>query len=250
MSRRLTAIAAVPVIAAVGVALAAPAGASPIRHQNHRTWLRTAAAHTRVTDAVAPAGSCNLSVPATARISTFETDIPASISGDCASKDGLKALWYTGPNLNYSDNGIPFEGSSTGTWYLYADSSLGTRTWNGWVAVDGDNNVYTQNAPKTVIKVVSYAGVSTSRAYGKTTVNTQATRYATSLDENIPYSGATGLIQYRTVGGSTWTGLKNVTANSKGAYSYTYTTSQKRDYRVVYNETNNVWGSTSGTSTR
>ncbi|MBO1753559.1 hypothetical protein [Allobranchiibius sp. CTAmp26] len=249
MSRRLTAIAAVPLIAAVGVAVAAPAGASPVRQANQRTWLR-AAAHMQPTDAVAPSGSCNLVVPTTARIGKFETDIPVKATGDCASKDGLKALWYTGPDLNDSDDGITFEGSPSGTWYLYSFSSLGTRTWNGWVAIDGDNHVYTQSAPKTTVKVVSYAGLNTSRASGKTTLNTRVIRYATSLDENIPYVGETGVIQYRPVGGTTWTGLKNVVANSTGTYSYTYTTSQTREYRVVYKESATIWGSTSPTSTR
>ena len=250
MSRRLTAIAAVPVIAAVGVAMAAPAGASPLRHSNQQPWLRAAAAHVRPSVAVAPSGTCNLVVPATARLGKFETDIPTSVTGDCASRNGLKALWYTGPSLNYSDNGVTFEGSSTSTWPMFFDTDLGTRTWNGWVAVDGDNEVFTQNAPTTIIKVSSYAGLSTSRANGKTTLNTRVIRYATSLDENIPYAGETGVIQYRAVGGSAWTGLKDVVANSSGTYSFTYTTSQTREYRVVYKETSNIWGTTSATSTR
>lgn len=249
MSRRLTAIAALPLIAAVGVAVAAPAGASPARNAHQRTWVQ-AAAHLRPSDAVAPSGSCNLVVPATARIGKFETDIPVKTSGDCAAQDALRAIWYTGPDLNDSDDGITFDGSSASTWYLYSFSNLGTQTWKGWVAIDRDNHVYTQNTATTTIKVVSYAGLNTSRAGGKTTLNTRVIRYATSLDENIPYAGETGVIQYRPVGGTTWTGLKNVVANSSGTYSYTYTTSQTREYRVVYKESATIWGSTSPTSTR
>lgn len=228
--------------------MAAPASASPGHASNGRTALRVASGiHT--SGAVVPtAGSCNLVAPATARITTFYTEIPVQVSGDCASQAGLKAIWYTGPSLNYSTDAVTIESPQSPTWYLYSDAQLGTRTWKGWAAIDGNNQVYVQNAPVTTVKVASYAGLHTSRAGGKTTINTRVIRYATSLDENIPYAGETGVIQYRPVGGTAWSGLKNVVANSQGLYSYTYTTSQVREYRVVYNEAAYIWGTTSPTS--
>jgi len=39
--------------------------------------------------------------------------------------------------------------------------------------------------------------------------------------------------------------LKEVYSNSTGAYSYTYTTSAVRDYRVVFPTISVMWGSTS-----
>lgn len=39
--------------------------------------------------------------------------------------------------------------------------------------------------------------------------------------------------------------LKSVSTNSAGQYSYTYTVSVIRDYRVVFPSTPVIWGSTS-----
>lgn len=249
MIRRLTVAAAVPIIAGLGVALSAPANAAGGQQSNHQALLR-AAARIAPSAAVGPSGACNLVVPTTGRVGKFITEIPVQATGDCASQPGLNAIWYVGSNLTTSVDGVIFDGSAKGTWGLFSDTQLGTRTWKGWAAVDGATNSYTQNAPTTTVKVVSYAGLHTTRAGGRTTINTRVIRYATSLDETIPYAGETGLIQYRPVGGSTWLGLKNATANSKGLYSYTYTTSQKREYRVVFNEATYVWSSVSPTSTR
>lgn len=250
MIRRCIALAAVPLIAGLGVAAAAPASASTGHRSDHRSLL-SFAAKIKPQAATPTSGTCNLVPPATARIGAFITEIPVQVSGDCASQAGLKAIWYTGPSLNYSTDSITVEAPERPAWYLFSDAQLGTRTWNGWVAVDGNNRVYAQNSPTTTVKVVSYAGLHTYRSGGKTTINTRVIRYATSLDKTIPYVGETGVIQYRPVGGSTWVGLKNATSNSQGlySYSYTYTTSQAREYRVAFKESTYIWGSVSPTRT-
>ncbi len=167
---------------------------------------------------------------------------------------GLNAIWYVGPSLSDSSDSIIFSNSLRSEWPVTVgtqigdtlpETALGTRTWNGWAAVDGSNRSYTQNAPRTTVKVSSYAGLSASRTNGRTTLNARVVRYATDYYKNIPYAGETGVIQYRPVGGSTWTGLKNVVADSQGRSSYTYATSQTREYRVAYNETTYIWGTNS-----
>jgi hypothetical protein len=59
--------------------------------------------------------------------------------------------------------------------------------------------------------------------------------------------GLRGQIQYRTPDTSTWRALKEVYSYSNGTYSYAYTTSAARYYRVVLYDASNktIWGSTS-----
>ncbi|MEO8850286.1 MAG: hypothetical protein ABI360_01025 [Allobranchiibius sp.] len=259
MFRRRTAIAVAPLIAALAVAVAAPASASPGQGNNHRSLMRTAAKIN--TSGVGGAyGTCSLVVPAKVKVQENFFAVPVRTTGGCTLHPGLKAIWYVGQDLPSSNEGVLFENTYRSDWLVigstFGDSyetisptPLGTRTWRGFAAVDAQNHSYTQNAPQTTLKVASYAGLSASRANGRTTLNTRTVRYATSLDRNIAYAGETGAIQYRPVGGSAWTGLKNVVTNSRGAYSYTYSTSQTREYRVVYDEQAYIWGTTSPTRT-
>ncbi len=255
MFLRRTAIAAAPLIAALAVAGAAPASASPGQGTSHRSLMR-AAAEIDSSATSGAYGTCSLVVPTKVKVQERFFAVPVRTTGGCALHPGLKAIWYVGQDLPTATDGVLFENTYDSAWRVigstFSDSfenisttPLGTRTWRGFAAVDADNHTYTQNAPQTTLKVASYAGLSAFRATGKTTLNTRAVRYATSLDRNIPYAGEAGVIQYRPVGGSTWTGLKNVITNSQGAYSYTYTTSQTREYRVVYNESTYIWGTTS-----
>lgn len=49
----------------------------------------------------------------------------------------------------------------------------------------------------------------------------------------IGWAYARGQIQYRVNGGTVWHPLKDVYSNSSGAYSYTYSISAARYYRMV-----------------
>lgn len=257
MFLRRTAIAAAPLIAALAVA--APASASPGQVTDHRSLMR-AAAKINASGTSGAYGTCSLVVPAKVKVQESFFAVPVRTTGGCALHPGLKAIWYVGQDLPTSDEGVLFENTYRSDWFVlgstFGDSyenvsttPLGTRTWRGFAAVDAENHSYTQNAPQTTLKVASYAGLQASRANGKTTLNTRAVRYATSLDRNIAYAGETGVIEYRPVGGSAWTSLKNVVTNSSGAYSYSYATSQTREYRVVYDEKTYIWGTTSPTRT-
>ncbi len=253
MFHRRTAIAAAPLIAGLAVGVAAPASAASGSGTDHRAVMR-AASQMKTNSTGAAYGSCSLVVPARVNVQKKYTEVPVSATGGCALHTGFKGIWYVGPSLAVSADSVLFSNSLRSTWDVTVgtqigdtlpETPLGTRTWKGWAAIDGNNNSYTQNVPQTTVKVASYAGLRASRANGKTTLDARVVRYATSYYRNIPYAGETGIIQYRPVGGSAWTGLKNIVADSQGKSSYTYSTSQTREYRVAYNETTYIWGTDS-----
>lgn len=258
---RRTAIASVPVIAAVAVALAAPAVAAGGHHQVPGAAVRKVL---RVHDSPGqpgepgqpgkPYGSCSLVVPATVRVVRPGTTVPVRLTGGCAveAHPSTVAGWYIGPEQAPVDY-LFFDFTNRSSWEVFSFTPLGTRTWQGDGAFDADSEKeldYTQNAPRTTVKVGSWAGLSTSRKGAKVTLNTRVVRYSTDRDQNIVWAGANAVIQYRAVGATSWTGLKNVKTGAKGTASYTYTSSATRDYRVVYGEVAYVWGATSPTSRR
>ncbi|MBO1767921.1 hypothetical protein [Allobranchiibius sp. GilTou38] len=255
MIRRLAALGALPAIAALGVAVTAPAGAATttrtVHHVSRQAMIRNIA---RIHPAASgtPYGTCKLVVPSTIRLtSDFEgdpSDMP-SLTGGCVLHGVVTASWYAGgDNVSDAAYTVLFD-----TDIIDESENLdyvGVMTWKGRFAFDDQGHTYTQNAPVTTVKVGSWAGLQTSRSGSKVTINTRAVRYAYSLDMNIPWASETGVIQYRAKGGSTWTDLKAFTTNSAGATSYSYTSSATRDYRAVYTEQPYIFGTTSPTSQR
>ncbi|MDQ2852711.1 hypothetical protein V3G39_01395 [Dermatophilaceae bacterium Sec6.4] len=271
MIRRVAAAAALPMIAGLGIALAAPAhaitdhttsgsttpGHSAQRQAMQHQSLQRAAAKIKAnkTSADSPLdgpfyGSCRLIVPTTARVVQDTFEVPVRVTGGCALHPGPLAIWYTGPSFEDATDGIIFANEKSSTWDLYRETQLGTRTWKAYGAIDEAGNSYSQDTPKTTVKVGSWSGLQTSRSGNKVTLASRTVRYATSLDRNIAWADESGTIQYRANSGSAWTNLKTFKTNSAGATSYSYNTSQTRDYRVVYNENPYIWGSTSPTSRR
>ncbi len=233
MSRRALALVAAPVVAALGLAVSAPAGAASTHHNRKAAAFRAEVrAHIleEPGDPEPPTiGTCSLIVPGTARIVQFDTAIPVRVTGGCALRPGPYAEWFLGTDADNATDVTYFENARTAVWDLYAFSLLGTHQWTGEGAYDTDfEHQYTQNAPTTTVKVGSWAGLQVTRSGSKVTLNTRVVRYATSLDENIPWVGETGIMQFRTPGTTTWQGLKNVTADSNGAYAYSYTSSAAR----------------------
>lgn len=253
MIRRLTALGAVPALAALGVAVTAPAGAvtttRTVHHVSRQTMLANIAGVHPATPGT-PYGTCKLVVPTTIRL-TGNPDsfgIP-SLTGGCALHSVVTAAWYAGGN-NVSDAAytVLFDTNFSDT---FADLGyVGVMTWKGRFAFDDQGHTYTQNSPVTTVKVGSWAGLQTYRSGSKVTITTRAVRYATSYNKNIPWASETGVIQYRAKGGTTWNNLKSFTTNSAGATSYSYTSSATRDYRAVYTEQPYIWGATSPTSQR
>ena len=255
MIRRLAALGAVPAIAALGVAVTAPAGAASttrtVHHVSRQAMVRQIARVHPATSGT-PYGTCKLVVPASIRLTSDfasgPSDMP-SLTGGCVLHGVVTASWYAGGD-NVSDAAyvVLFDTD-------IVDESedlayVGVMTWKGRFAFDDQGHTYVQNAPVTTVKVGSWAGLQTARSGSKVTINTRAVRYAYSVDKNIPWAGETGVIQYRAKGASTWTNLKDFTTNSAGATSYTYTSSATRDYRAVYGEQPYIWGTTSPTSQR
>lgn len=253
MIRRAATAAAVSLTATLGIALAVPAHAATGNNGaavQHRAMASAKARiNAAVVDGVPYYGTCKLVVPTTARVVRDHLAIPVSVTNGCALHPGPLALWYVGSEEDPKDF-IFFIDEKGTTWDMYADTPLGKRTWLGDGAIDDDANLYLQNAPQTTVKVGSWAGLQTSRSGNKVTVTPRAVRYATSLDRNIPWAGQKSTIQYRAVGGSSWTNLKSLLNNASGTASYTYTTSATREYRVVYNEATYIWGAVSPTSRR
>ncbi|MBO1767795.1 hypothetical protein [Allobranchiibius sp. GilTou38] len=250
MSRRSVALAAIPLTLALGAATAGHADAAVVGH--HQGALKAFSAKVRThADGDAPViGSCSLIVPATARVVQPEYQVPVRVTGGCALHPGPNAAWIIGSEENPSDF-ILFDDQKSTTWDMYDDTPLGTHTWAGDGAYDENfDNAYSQNSPQTTTKVGSWAGLNTSRSGSRVTLSTHVVRYSTADEVNIPWAGETGVIQYKTVGGSTWTGLKDVVADKSGNYSWSYTSSAARDYRVVYKEATYIWGATSPTSRR
>ena len=249
---RRTAVAAVPIAAALVLALAAPAVAAGGHHPVPGAAVRAALQTHK--DTAKPYGTCSLVVPAAVRVVRPGTTVPVRLTGGCALKadSSTVAGWYIGGQDEPVDY-IAFDYSNRSSWEVFSFTPLGTRTWSGDGAFDADSENerdYSQNAPRTTVKVGSWAGLSTSRKGSTVTLTTRVVRYSTDRDENIVWAGENGVIQYRAAGATTWKALKNITTGAKGTASYTYTSSATRDYRVVYGETTYVWGATSPTSRR
>lgn len=195
------------------------------------------------------AGSCLLSAPSTVRIVRPYVPITLRANGACTYGSGWGAWQLMHPSKGQS-NFVWFEGTAIETWDVYDFHDLGRQTWRPSSAYGQNYDELSQNTVVSDIRVGSWASVSSSRYAGRTTINTLTTRYATSLGRNVGWAGATGVIQYRTPGTSTWRSLKNVYANSSGRYSYTYSTSRVRDYRVAIYSKPTIWWAHSGTTRR
>ena len=251
MIRRLTALGAVAIIAALGVAITAPAGAATttktVHHVDRQAIIRDIARIHPATS-TAPYGTCKLVVPSTIRLDRAGYFGYIGLTGGCALHPGISAAWFAGGDTFTGSNyTVLFDHDDA---FLGGNDTLGVLSWKGWFAFDDQGHTYTQDTPQTTIKVGSWAGLQTSRSGSKVTINTRAVRYATSLDKNIPWAGETGVIQYRPKGGTAWTSLKSFSTNSAGATSYSYTSTATRDYRAVYTEQPYIWGATSPTSQR
>ncbi|AKU17596.1 hypothetical protein [Luteipulveratus mongoliensis] len=249
MIRRIHSVALAAVLAA-GMAAAV---SSPAMAADHHGSKKLDAFHKVAHDpepGVPVIGSCSLIAPATARVVQPFLPVAARVTGGCAINDQPVAGWSIGPEGNESDF-IFFDGARSTSWDLWDDTPLGTRTWRDDFAYTNDGTAqYTQNNPVTTVKVGSWAGVSTSRSGSKVTINTRIVRYSTSYQQPIAWAGATGVIQFKASGTSTWKSIKNVSTTSAGTYAYSYTNSGTGDYRVLYNEAAYIWGATSPTSTR
>lgn len=191
------------------------------------------------------AAQCTLSAPAKVFIAKPYTEIKLRASGSCTWGEGMGAWEGIHPNHGLVAFAF-FDAKSTDAWDVYDWVKLGSYTWRPSGAYGQDYNELSQNSPKTSVRLGSWSYVGATRSGSRVTVKTQVNRYNPDTSRHTSYNKVPATIQYRTPGTSTWHNLKTVTSSSAGKASYTYTSTAKRDYRVVVKDSPSVWGSTSG----
>lgn len=194
------------------------------------------------------AGTCSMYVPSRVSISQPYRGIVVPLGPNCKASSVIWANWDGYHPTQGIQEIMLFDHVSSVVWDLYDWQPIGRWQWRPAGAHDsGYNEVYQYGPYYTDVRLASYGRVTATRYGSKVSVTTAAARYWQSGSKFIGWSGARGQIQWRAPGTTTWRGLKEVYSNSGGNYSYTYTTSAVRDYRVVlYDATaNTIWGSTS-----
>lgn len=124
---------------------------------------------------------------------------------------------------------------------------VGRLTFTGTGESECDQSPIAVSDATMDVRVTSTAAVTASRSGKKVTITAGAKRYYTSTGNWGSWDQAFGVIQYRTSSTAAWQGLKYATT-SNGTYRYTYTTSAKRQYRVLWPNVQYVWGSASAAS--
>ncbi len=203
--------------------------------------------------AATAAGTCSLYVPSRVSISQPYRGITVPLGPNCAASGVTWADWDGYHPTQGLEDLLLFDHVSSVVWNLYDWKPIGRWQWRPEGAFDnGFNNVFQYGPYYTDVRLGSYGRVTATRLGSRVTVKTAAARYWQGGSKFIGWSGARGQIQWRTPGTTTWHGLKEVYSNSGGNYSYTYTSSAVRDYRVVlYDGTSKtIWGSTSPVARR
>lgn len=192
------------------------------------------------------APNCTLLVPSRLSIGTQHRTVTAMQGSDCVSAKVIGAAWYAYYPSSKLVTFVGFENSARSAHFDLADSMpLGRWVWQPHGAYYGQGFPVPQNTAYSTVRLASYGRVVATRTGAKVNVKTTAGRYWQSGHKFIRWSGARGQIQWKTPGTTTWHGLKDVYSSTTGAYSYTYTTSASREYRVVLTATSTIWESTS-----
>ncbi|TCO49223.1 hypothetical protein EV646_103201 [Kribbella antiqua] len=194
------------------------------------------------------AGTCSLYVQSKISIGSPYRTITVKEGPNCTSAGVMDAYWTAVHPTQGEGVGADFENYARSTTVpIYDFFPLGKWTWRGdgaYKAADTTPSVY-QYSPVTDVRLASYGRVYPTRTGSKVNIKTSANRYWAGGSKFIGWSGARGQIQYRTPGTTTWKGLKDVYSTSTGAYSYTYSTTAVREYRVVLYAVSTIWESTS-----
>jgi hypothetical protein len=196
--------------------------------------------------AASAAGTCSMYVPSRFSIGQPYRAITVPQGPNCAAAGVVDAAWIAYHPTEGPVNGALYENKARSTPVdLYDTMPIGRWTWRPQGAYDANSNDVYQYTTYTDVRLASYGRVTPTRSGTRVNVKTTAMRYWQGGSKFIGWSGARGQIQYRTPGTTTWHALKEVYSTSTGAYSYTYTTSAARDYRVVFGATSTIWESTS-----
>ncbi|MGL5850735.1 MAG: hypothetical protein ACRCZD_08135 [Phycicoccus sp.] len=203
--------------------------------------------------AASSAGTCSLYVPSRVSIGQPYRAITVRLGPNCAAAGVVEAAWTAYHPTQGLQAILYYDGTSTEVWDLYEFDAIGRWQWRPEGAYDADLTEVSQYGPySTDVRLASYGRVTATRSGSRVTVRTTAARYWSDGGRFIGWAGARGQIQWRTPGTTTWRGLKEVYSSPTGTYSYTYSTSQSREYRVVLydNTVKTIWGSTSPTVRR
>jgi hypothetical protein len=191
-------------------------------------------------------GMCSLHVPSRFSIGAPSRAVTVTEGPNCAAAGVVDAVWLAHHPTTGVVNGAIFEGGARSEVVELVDAMpLGRWTWQPGGAYDAAGDTVAQYSPYTDVRVASYGRVAAKRAGAKVKLRTTAARYWQGGSRFIKWAGARGQLQYRTPGSTTWHGLKEVYSDPSGTYSYTYTTTAARDYRVVLRATGTIWESTS-----
>ena len=195
------------------------------------------------------AGTCSVNTPTRWTISSPFKTAAISLAGDCAT--GTHASWDA-----YAANGLEdfldYDGTRTEYLDVYDDyATLGRWTWRPGGCFNADFTAEcTQNTRTMDVRLGSWSGLTATRSGSRVTLATSTARYAYTVDKFVPWTNVRGTLQYKAPTGTTWTSLKYVYPASNGRFSYTYTTTSTRDYRVVFPDASVIWGHTSATARR
>lgn len=196
--------------------------------------------------AASAASSCSLYVASKFSIGQPYRAITVNEGPNCAAAGVTDAAWFAYHPTQGLVEGAVFENSARSDVVdLYSSMPLGKWTWRPDGAFRADFSEVFQYTTYTDVRLASYGRVVATRTGAKVNLKTTARRYWAGGDKFINWSSARGQLQYRVNGGTVWHPLKTVYSNTSGAYSYTYTIANTRDYRVVFNAVSTIWDSTS-----
>jgi hypothetical protein len=209
------------------------------------TGLVTAGLVSATTPATA-AGSCSVYLPSRFTISQPYRAIPVKLGPNCAAAGVVDAAWTAYRPAQTPQEVLIFDsGAQSEIVDLYDHEPLGRWEWRPDYAYDASDNLVPQYTYYTDVRLASYGRVATTRSGKQVTLKTTAMRYWQGGSKFIAWNSARGQLQYRTPGTTAWHALKDVVSTTRGLYSYTYTSSAVRDYRLVLPAVSTIWESTS-----
>lgn len=129
--------------------------------------------------------------------------------------------------------------------YVEVDDTnhLGVWTWRP-LSANPPLTTASLNTTRMDVRLGAVAYASAVRHGSTVSVTARAYRYWTSTHTFGPWTRVRGTIEYA-LPGQPWRPLKYAYPSSTGRYTYAYTTTQQRRYRVVFPDQQYVWGAVS-----
>lgn len=183
-----------------------------------------------------------MKAPKRVAVSSPYQAVKLTLGADCAAAGVVDAYWYARHATAGPVTPASFEdGAKSDLADVYDFDPLGRWMWQGSGAFDRNGRPVAQKTAYTDVKVASWSRVKAVRAGAKVTLSVSAARYAHTLDRFVPWVSAAGQLQHKPPGGRKWIPLKSVRTDAAGRYTYSYTTTAVRDYRVYFPATSVIW---------